>query len=107
MQIARRALLRGVSLLFVPAIARAADMAVGIDNFVFTPAEVTVPAGTRVVWTNRDDIPHVVASAATPPLFRSKAMDTDDSFAFTFDRPGRYPYFCALHPHMQGVVVVR
>lgn len=82
------------------------DVAVGIDNFVFTPVEVTVKAGTRVVWTNRDDIPHLVAASVSPPLFRSKVMDTDETFGFVFDKPGRYGYFCALHPHMVGVVIV-
>jgi plastocyanin len=86
--------------------ARAGDMAVTIDNFVFTPDTVTVPKGTRLVWTNRDDIPHLVVSAQRPPLFKSAALDTGDSFAMVFDTPGRYEYYCGLHPHMQGVVVV-
>jgi plastocyanin len=86
--------------------ARAAEAEIGIDNFVFSPAVLTVPAGTRVVWVNRDDIPHLVVASAAPPAFRSAALDTDDRFAHVFDRPGRYPYFCALHPHMQGTVVV-
>jgi plastocyanin len=85
--------------------AGAADASIGIDNFAFTPATLTVPAGTKVTWTNHDDIPHTATSAATPPLFHSAPLDTDDAFSFTFDKPGVYKYFCALHPHMQGTVV--
>jgi plastocyanin len=85
----------------------AAEPAVAIDNFSFSPAELTVAPGTRVEFTNRDDIPHTVTSAAQPPLFRSAPLDTDDRFAFVFAAAGRYPYFCSLHPHMQGTVIVR
>ena len=80
---------------------------VKIDNFSFSPATITIPAGTTVKWTNRDDIPHTVVSDASPPLFRSKALDTDDSFAMVFDKPGTYHYFCGLHPHMTGTIVVQ
>lgn len=86
--------------------AHAAGAEVTIDNFVFTPDGLTVPAGTRVVWTNHDDIPHSVVSAATPPLFKSAVLDTDETFARVFDTPGTYGYFCGLHPHMKGVIVV-
>jgi plastocyanin len=86
--------------------ARAAGVAAVIDNFAFTPATLTVPAGTIVTWTNHDDIPHTVTSASPPKLFNSGPLDTGDSFAFTFDTPGRYTYFCEMHPHMQGTVVV-
>lgn len=78
-----------------------------IDNFAFSPAVLTVAAGTRVVWTNRDDSPHRVVSDATPPDFRSPALDTGDAFDAVFDRPGRWGYFCSLHPHMRGSVVVQ
>jgi plastocyanin len=83
--------------------AHAEDTAVHIDNFVFEPAALTVKVGTTVTWTNRDDIPHTVVCAGK---FRSKTMDTDGSFAFTFAAAGEYKYFCSLHPHMQGVVKV-
>ncbi len=86
--------------------AEAAAAEVVIDNFTFTPATLNVAAGTTVTFRNRDDIPHSVVSALRPPAFRSKVMDTDDSFAFVFDRPGRWDYFCGLHPHMQGTIVV-
>jgi plastocyanin len=89
-------------------VARAASPATGIsiDNFTFTPQTVTVKAGTTVTWTNKDDIPHGIA--ATNNAFpRSKALDTDDSYSFTFTTPGTYQYFCYVHPHMTGTIVVQ
>jgi plastocyanin len=83
---------------------RAADMEVNIDNFAFTPKELTVKAGTTIVFRNRDDIPHLVVGANGE--FHSKALDTDDSFSFTFAKAGTYAYFCGLHPQMQGRIVV-
>jgi len=83
-----------------------AASAVSIDNFTFTPPAITVKAGTTVIWTNKDDIPHGIASADNA-FQKSKALDTDDSFAFTFTTPGTYKYFCYLHPHMVGTVVVQ
>jgi plastocyanin len=78
---------------------------VKIDNFSFSPKEITVAAGTTITWTNRDDIPHTVVS--TEKTFKSKVMDTDDKFSYTFSKPGNYPYFCSVHPHMTGTVVVK
>ena len=83
--------------------ALAEDTAVHIDNFVFEPQQLAVKMGTTVTWTNRDDIPHTVVCAGK---FRSKTMDTDGTFTFTFTTAGEYKYFCSLHPHMQGVVKV-
>ena len=83
--------------------ARAEDTKVSIDNFTFQPAELTVKVGTTVTWTNHDDIPHTVVSAGK---FRSKTLDTDDSFSFTFTAAGDYKYFCSLHPHMTGMIKV-
>ena len=79
--------------------------AVSIDNFTFTPQTLTVKAGTTVTWTNRDDIPHTVASASNA-FAKSKALDTDDSYSFTFTTPGTYQYFCYIHPRMVGSIVV-
>ncbi|MGD0024961.1 MAG: cupredoxin family copper-binding protein [Xanthobacteraceae bacterium] len=79
--------------------------AVSIDNFTFNPQKLTVKAGTTVTWTNKDDIPHGIASANNA-FTRSKALDTDDSFSFTFTAPGTYEYFCYIHPHMTGTIVV-
>jgi len=79
--------------------------AVTIDNFTFNPAALTVKAGTTVTWINKDDIPHAIASA-TGAFTKSKALDTDDTFSFTFTTPGTYKYFCYLHPRMVGSIVV-
>jgi plastocyanin len=84
--------------------ARAETVEVKIDNFTFTPQQITVKAGDTVTWINHDDIPHTVTSKTF--IFRSKAMDTDDKFSFTFATPGSFPYFCSLHPHMTGTIVV-
>jgi amicyanin len=85
--------------------AQTAATAVSIDNFTFTPPALTVKAGTTVTWTNKDDIPHGIA--ATGNAFRrSNAMDTDDTYSFTFTTPGTYQYFCYIHPHMTGTIVV-
>jgi plastocyanin len=99
-----RAALIAVALLGA-ASAQAADMAVKIDNFTFTPDVAEVTVGTMVTWTNEDDIPHTVAQVERH--FKSHALDTGDSFSFTFTAPGTYQYFCALHPHMTGKIVVK
>lgn len=78
--------------------------AVRIDNFTFAPVEITVAPGTTVTWTNGDDMPHSVA--ASDKSFRSKVMDTDGSFSYTFATTGNFEYFCTLHPHMTGMVRV-
>ncbi|MEH2475927.1 plastocyanin [Nitrobacteraceae bacterium AZCC 2161] len=83
--------------------ARCEDSTITIDNFTFTPAELTVKVGTTVIWKNQDDIPHTVVSAGK---FKSKALDTDDSYSFTFTTAGDYKYFCSLHPHMTGMIKV-
>jgi len=88
--------------------ARAAEtevkIEVKIDNFAFAPQRIVVQAGTTVTWTNADDAPHTVVS--TTKLFKSSALDTADKFSFTFATPGTYEYFCSLHPHVTGTVVV-
>jgi plastocyanin len=78
-----------------------------IDDFTYGPATLTVAAGTKVVWTNDDADPHTVTSETDPKLLKSPPLDTGESFAFTFEKPGTYRYFCSLHPHMQGVIVVQ
>ena len=92
------------TLLLPAGAARAEDAAVQIDDFAFSPPGLTVKAGTTVTWRNEDDIPHTVASSAR--VFKSKALDTGDSYSFTFNEPGSYQYFCSLHPHMMGKIVV-
>jgi amicyanin len=84
----------------------AAGPTVKIDNFTFGPAALTVKVGTTVTWVNNDDIPHSVV-AQDHTTFKSKVLDTDQTFSFTFTKAGEYPYFCSLHPHMTGKVVVQ
>ena len=89
--------------------AKAADQsgsaAVKIDNFSFGPETLTVAAGTTVTWTNNDDVPHTVVS--DNKQFRSKALDTDEKFSYTFTNPGTYSYFCSVHPKMTAKIVVK
>ena len=84
--------------------APAADAKVQIDQYAFLPQRITVKPGTTVTWTNDDDAPHTIASSAK--VFKSRPLDTGDKFSFTFTTPGTYEYFCSLHPHMTGAVVV-
>ena len=78
---------------------------VKVDNFSFSPQTITVKTGTTIVWTNRDDIPHTVVS--DDKVFKSKVLDTDEKFSFTFDKAGNFPYFCSIHPKMTGKVIVQ
>jgi amicyanin len=77
---------------------------VKIEDFTFSPPSLTVMVGMSVTWLNKDDIPHTVVSKTR--VFKSKALDTGDSFSFTFNEAGTYEYFCSLHPHMTGTIVV-
>jgi plastocyanin len=86
---------------------KASTTEVKIDNFSFGPATLTVPVGTVVTWTNRDDIPHTVVSTDDSKTFKSKVLDTDEKFSFTFNKAGTYAYFCSIHPKMTGKVVVQ
>jgi plastocyanin len=87
------------------ALAQNATAKITIDNFTFAPAELTVAVGTTVTWDNHDDIPHSVVEKNK--LFRSKALDTEESYSFTFAQAGTYDYFCGLHPHMVGKIIVK
>ena len=75
-----------------------------IDNFAFTPATLMVPVGTTVTWENGDDIPHSIV--LSDHSFRSKPLDTKDRASFTFTKTGEMQYFCGLHPHMTGKIIV-
>jgi plastocyanin len=83
----------------------AANAAVKIDNFVFGPQTITVPVGATVTWTNADDIPHT--SVSTEGVFKSKVLDTDEKFSYTFTKAGTYPYYCTIHPKMTGKIIVQ
>ena len=82
-----------------------AAAAVRIENFTFKNPVITVKPGTTVTWTNGDDIPHTVVSK--DGVFKSKVLDSGDRFSFTFAKAGQFGYFCSLHPHMTGTVVVK
>jgi plastocyanin len=105
---ARRAAMVFVALLALcgslPAVAGDAAVEITIDNFTFTPATITIAPGTIVRWLNRDDIPHTVVAKSL--AFRSKALDTGDSFTHEFKERGQIDYFCSLHPHMTGKIIV-
>lgn len=87
--------------------AQSRDVKVSIDNFAFKPRELSVAVGTTVTWVNHDDVPHTATSAGASAVLDSKALDTDDKYSFTFTRPGTYNYYCKVHPHMTGSVVVK
>jgi plastocyanin len=89
---------------FASVCAFAQDAAVSIKSFKFTPAELVVPLGATVQWTNDDDSPHTVT--ATDKSFRSPPLDTGDQFSFTFTKAGSYAYFCSLHPQMTATIRV-
>ena len=84
---------------------KSGETKVTIDNFSFTPQEITVQAGTTITWVNQDDVPHTVVS--NDNKFKSKALDTDDKFSFTFKDPGTYDYYCSVHPKMTAKVIVK
>jgi len=84
----------------------AAVAGVKIDNFSFAPATLTIAAGTTVTWTNDDDVPHTVVSD-DKTTFKSSALDTGDHFSYTFNKSGKYSYFCSVHPRMTAEVVVQ
>jgi plastocyanin len=84
---------------------KAAANEVSIDNFSFTPMEMTIAKGTQVTWVNKDDVPHTVVSV--DHKFKSQALDTDEKFSFTFQDSGTYEYFCSVHPKMTGKITVK
>jgi plastocyanin len=76
-----------------------------IKNFMFSPMSLTVKAGTTVTWKNLDGEPHVVVNDSG--LFRSAALDQNDTYQFKFDKPGVYKIFCGIHPYMKATVTVQ
>ena len=84
----------------------AARNEVMIDNFSFLPQTLTVPVGTKVTWINRDDVPHTVASVDKKTIV-SPALDTDEKFSYTFRAAGTNDYYCSVHPHMKGKIIVQ
>lgn len=95
----------GLAFALFAASARAEEAVVHIDNFTFNPVEITIKPGTTVTWENGDDIPHSVVEDNAK--FRSKALDSGDKFSMTFKDAGEISYFCGLHPHMKGKIIVK
>lgn len=91
--------------MLLPAFGAEPEPTVKIENFTFEPAEITVKAGTPIIFENDDDIPHVVV-ADDKKSFRSEALDTGDRYTLTLEKAGDFPYFCGMHPHMQGTIHV-
>ena len=85
--------------------AHAGEVTIKIDNFIFTPASVTIKPGDTVTWVNGDDIPHSIVDKNTK--FRSKPLDTNDKFSMVFNEAGTVDYFCGFHPHMLGEIIVQ
>jgi len=85
--------------------AKVSPMEVRVDNFTFGPDTLTVSVNSTVTWVNKDDVPHVIAS--NDGMFKSKALDTDDRYSYTFSKAGTYSYYCSIHPKMVGKVVVQ
>lgn len=78
---------------------------VRIDNFAFAPADLVISPGATVTWVNHDDIPHNVVSKVRK--FSSSPLDTGDKFSYKFTEVGSVEYYCSIHPHMTGKVIVR
>ena len=95
----------GSALAQQPTAAKSAEIA--IENFKFVPATLTIAPGTAVTWNNRDEEPHNIVNVDTPRRFRSQAIDGGEKYTFVFDQPGTYKYICAVHPHMEGTVIVK
>ena len=103
----RAAIVAGLALaaLMAAHVSASSAVAVGIKEFTFAPRVLTVPVGTTVTWTNHDEEPHTITS--TTRAFGSAGLSNEETFAQTFTHPGTYEYFCALHPHMKAVVIVK
>jgi len=84
---------------------QAADVAVTIKNFDYSPMDLNIAAGTTVVWKNLDGEPHTIASV--DGMFRSPALDQNDSYSFTFNRTGVFKYICSIHPKMKATITVK
>ncbi len=78
--------------------------AVSLSGLAFSPASVSVTAGSTVVWTNNDSFPHDVK--ADGGEFGSATLNNGDSYSAQFGSAGTFSYFCSIHPFMRGSVVV-
>ncbi len=93
-----------IGLMLIGTSAWADEQKIEIKEYNFIPASLTIPVGTKVTWVNRDEIPHTIDDSNK--LFRSPALDTDESYSYTFTTPGTYQYGCRLHSHMAGNIIV-
>ena len=100
-----RILIATLAMLLVTGTAQAEQVTVHIENFTFNPAELTVKPGTTVVFDQADDIPHSVVEKNGK--FHSAALDTGQSFSMAFPDAGEIDYYCGLHPHMTGKIIVK
>jgi plastocyanin len=83
------------------------EVEIVIENFTFSPSDVTIAPGTKVTWVNKDEAPHTATSTSPDKKFNSGGLDTDDKFSFVFNDKGDYPYFCSLHPQMKATIKVK
>src|SRR5437868_2615664 len=83
------------------------EIQIVIENFAFSPSDVTIAPGTKVTWINKDEAPHTATSTSPDKKFNSGGLDTDEKFSFVFNDKGDYPYFCALHPQMKATIKVK
>jgi len=83
------------------------DAKVSITDFRFVPEELTIAVGTTVTWMNSDDVPHTASSTSKPSVFDSKFLDTNEKYSFQFKTSGSYEYYCKVHPHMIGKIIVK
>ncbi len=102
MNVLSRGIALGILLSAAPVWAQ--ELKITISEYAFVPAHLTVNVGTTVTWTNLDQVPHSVVGK--DKKFHSAALDTNDSYSYTFMQPGTYQYFCSLHPQMMGTVIV-
>jgi len=79
---------------------------IAINEYMYMPATLNIAAGTKVTWVNHDEVPHTIVDSGPDKVFHSAALDTDETYSYTFTKPGTYHYFCTLHPKMVGTIVV-
>jgi plastocyanin/type II secretory pathway pseudopilin PulG len=77
-----------------------------IDRHLFLTPKIKIKKGTKVIWTNKELVPHTVTSTKDPKTLDSSIFGTGQKFEFTFNEAGTFDYYCILHPEMVGVVIV-
>ena len=87
--------------------ASAASYSVAMKGYAFSPASLSVPAGSTVTWTNYDTAPHDVKTTSGPLSIHSPMLNKGQSWSFTFTTAGAYGYVCTVHPDMTAGITVR